>query len=138
MSKSIKFEDFINTLISLGKPEIKLSMKREIKNSLDASRCKIYHILSYDEKAKYSFEHTTIRINDLERQIFAKLLHKDLTKFLEQGEIIKSKGIEVLLYLNGTSLPYLGQRDYLMDNGCLSMLSLPDLLMDIEKVYKLK
>ena len=138
MSENIKFEDFINKLISLGKQEIKLSMQREMRNSLDASRCKVYHILSYDEKTKYSFEHTTVKINELEKQVLAKLLHKDLTKVLEQGEIIRSKGIELLLYLNGTSLPYLGQREYLMDNGCLNMLSLPDLLMDVEKVYKIK
>lgn len=146
MSKIIKIDDFFNELASLNKREVRLTMKREMAQSIEdlkslsEKRCIVIHSLIYEdnEELRYAFEHRNISVGSLGEKTLARLLYKDLTKVLDKGEELKSKGIELLLAPNGVLLPYLGQKEYLSESKYLDVLLLPNLILSLKNRYKIK
>jgi len=144
MPKKKSFEYSTRELLEKGARELTLRIKREVPTGFFSSRDIVRHDLTYGwiiggkkYESIYHLEHKGFSENDFTQRGLAKLLYEDLLKVLEQGRELKSKGINLKVNLNGMGLTYVNHGHYLPSKE-LDVLSLPILLMDIKRTYRLK
>ncbi len=128
-----------------GKPsDLVLRITRENSGSLFSSKCKVRHNLTYNWTAKgkkhelHSYvEHKEVLEKEFTSRVQARMLYEALSIVLEQSRKLKSKGIDLRLEPKDMGLPYFGHGQYISSEE-LDVLSLPMLLMDLKRRYRLK
>lgn len=144
MPRKKSFEQSTDELLQIGASELLLRIKRETISSFFSPQLTIQHNMLYSwitegrrHESIYHIEHEGFFERDFTQRTLARLLYEDLSKVLKQAQTLKSRNIDLKLNVDGLGLSYLNHGSYSLLQE-LDVLSLPNLLMDIKRYYRLK